>query len=190
MSAKNNKQRSSKFAGVLKTTLFLFGIVGILVVLAFFLSNSGSSGSTPENLGYETIDINILADFYYDESGASSGKAQPSPASEIFPEKVLNLNGRKIALTGFIMPVKIDDQGYVEEFALNGNYDMCFFGAPSRMNQWVHVKMLGGAKAKFSHSPITVMGTLEVGERVENGFVVSLYRLNGDKATTRSNRYF
>jgi hypothetical protein len=89
-----------------------------------------------------------------------------------------------------MMPVRVDDAGMVEEFALNGNYDMCFYGAPSSLNQWVHVKMQGGAKAKFSHSPTTVSGTLEVGELVQDGEVISLYRLNGHKASAQTRRAF
>jgi hypothetical protein len=67
---------------------------------------------------------------------------------------------------------------------------MCFYGAPSQINQWVHVKMSPGAKAKVSHNPTTVSGTLEVGELVEDGQVISLYRLSGDKTSAAIKRGF
>ena len=89
-----------------------------------------------------------------------------------------------MAITGFMMPMRVDNEGYVEEFAINGNYDMCFYGAPSSLNQWVHVKMQPGTKARFTHYPTRVSGTLEVGEEFQDGEVVSLYRLIGDKAST------
>lgn len=56
--------------------------------------------------------------------------------------------------------------------------------APSSLNQWVHVKMQVGSKARFTHYPTTISGTLEVGELIENGEVISLYRLTGEKAKT------
>lgn len=180
-----NNHRSSVVVGILKTIGFFAVILGIIYASVYFgTGGSAKTGKTKSVDSYKSVDISDLADFdYYTPYPGTKADAE-RPAKNQIPERITRLNGQKISITGFMMPVRVDNEGMVEEFALNGNYDMCFYGAPSQINQWVHVKMQPGAKARFSHNPTTVSGTLEVGELVENGQVVSLYRLIGDKATT------
>lgn len=186
-----NKNETSGFVAILKTIAFFGIIIGIIgAVIYFSTSGGGAKTEKPKTDGYQYLDISDLAafDYYTPRPGE---KPDPNKAAKNqIPEKIMQLNGQKVSITGFMMPVRVDDQGFVEEFALNGNYDMCFYGAPSRINQWIHVKMQPGAKAKFSHNPTTVSGTLEVGELVEDGEVISLYRLNGDKAAAQTRRAF
>jgi hypothetical protein len=65
---------------------------------------------------------------------------------------------------------------------LNASLDMCYFGAPVRINDWIMVKMKPGKKAAFSHLAYRVSGVLEVGEELKNGRVQSLYRMQADAA--------
>ena len=48
-------------------------------------------------------------------------------------------NGKKVAINGFMMPIDQNAEGS-REFALNGNFDMCGFGGPISINQWIVVK--------------------------------------------------
>ena len=182
------RKETSGLVAALKTAVFFAGVIGVVAASVYF-ATSGSSGAKTSPDGYQYLDINDLAAFDY-QTPAPGAKIVESELNRQIPEKILRLDGRKVSITGFMMPVRVDSRGDVEEFALNGNYDMCFYGAPSRLNQWVHVKMQPGAKAKFSHNPTTVSGTLEVGEYVIDGEIVSLYRLTGDKAAGNSRRIF
>jgi len=171
----------------LKTVAFFALIIGIIGAAIYF-GTSKSDADKPKTEGYQNLDISDLAAFqYYTPFPGEKPDAELLAKNQI-PEKIKQLNGQKVSITGFMMPVRVDDQGFVEEFALNGNYDMCFYGAPSQINQWVHVKMQPGAKARFSHNPTTVSGTLEVGELVEDEQVISLYRLTGDSTSAASRR--
>ncbi|MGH7162583.1 MAG: hypothetical protein ACREID_03790, partial [Planctomycetota bacterium] len=60
----------------------------------------------------------------------------------------------------------------------------CCYGVMPRMNEWVHVKMAPGKKAKFAiHVPLVAYGTLAVGEQIEDGIVMSLYRMESTEVT-------
>ncbi len=177
-----NKNQTSGFVAILKTTA-LFAVIFGIVIAAVYFGTSKSKIETPKKEGYKSLDVADLADYDYYTPLPGEKPDEELLAKNAIPEAVKKLNGQKVSISGFMMPVRIDDQGNVEEFALNGNYDMCFYGAPSQINQWVHVKMNADAKAKFSHNPTTVSGTLEVGELIEDGEVISLYRLRGDKTS-------
>jgi hypothetical protein len=48
-------------------------------------------------------------------------------------------------------------------------------------HQWVAVEMADSRRAPFTHMPIVVFGTLDIGEQRQNGRVTSMYRLRADK---------
>ncbi len=173
----------------MKTVAFFALIIGIIGAAIYF-GTSKSGADKPKTEGYQNLDISDLADFDYYTPLPGEKPDEKLLAENKIPEEIKNLSGKRVSIAGFMLPVDVDDEGNVREFALNGNYDMCFYGAPSQINQWIHVKMKDGVKAKFSHSPTTVSGTLEVGELVEDGQVVSLYRLTGDKVASISRRLF
>lgn len=185
-----NNRNNGKFSAILKTGAFFLGTFGFVVVVALLLMKFGAEPIKKKDETFTPLDINNLSKYEYSEAKALRALADGTPLENQIPENVTALNGRKVSITGFIMPVRVDSNGYVREFALNGNYDMCFYGAPSQINQWVHVKMEEGTAARFSHSPTRVYGTLEVGELIENGQVVSLYRLSGQKAEPVQMRMF
>jgi hypothetical protein len=173
----------STIAAILKTIAF-FAVLG---GLGWFLL-SYSSGKVPKEpdlqKDYMEITFNELSnyDYYtpltYDE---------PDPvrlAQNKIPDEIKALSGKKISITGFMLPTENDDRGQVSQFNLNGNYDMCFYGAPVMMNQWIAVKMKKGKVVPFSHKPVTVYGSIEIGEEKKDGVVVSLYRIEPDVVAT------
>lgn len=189
-------QRTNKTSGILailKTCAFFGIIIAIVYAATYFVgrrSEQTTDVAAAAKDGYKRLDIDDLASFEY---YTPLPGAKPNPerlAKNKIPDNIKGLNGTRVSVSGFMMPVRVDDVGNVEEFALNGNYDRCFYGAPSQINQWIHVKMKQGLVAKASHSPVTVSGTLEVGELIEDGEVISLYRLVGDKSETQQRRSF
>ncbi len=182
-----NKNETSKFFAILKNAVSC-GVIFVIVAAALSYGTGKSEVKTEAQAGYQAIAISDLADFDYYTPLPGEKPNQKLLAENKIPERIKALNGKRVSITGFVIPVDIDNGGNVREFALNGNYDMCFYGAPSQINQWIHVKMQPGAKAAFSHYPTTVSGTLEVGEIVQDGQIISLYRLTGDKASSASRR--
>jgi hypothetical protein len=128
---------------------------------------------------YQEINFTVLSAFDYDlpDPLEQSSKLNLNQV----PARVKNLNGKKVSVRGFMLPLDIQPDG-VSLFMLNASFDMCYFGAPVRMNEWILVRMKPGKKATFSHLAFRVSGVLEVGEEVKNGRVQSLYRMQADAA--------
>jgi hypothetical protein len=138
----------------------------------------------PDTRGYVPLDFGVLGSFVYEtrrpwELLADRGKPEGERRS-VIPRGIRRLSGRRVVLEGFMMPLDYDETG-VGEFILNGGYDMCAFGAPTRVNEWVLVRMKDGGRTRFSgHFPILVYGRIEVGEVWRGDQLDSLYRLEAD----------
>ncbi len=130
---------------------------------------------------YQPVDFNALSNYDYELPDPLDPR--PAEARNEIPATVKALSGKQVAIEGFMLPLDLTPTG-VTQFLLNASIDMCYFGAPVRMNEWVLVTMKDGKRAAFTHLALTVKGRLEVGEMVKNGRVTSLYRLEADSAAT------
>lgn len=146
------------------------------VVLAFTMSNQVGpavrAGEVPA--GHEVVSFTALSGYEWmperlDDVVASRGMST-------IPRRVQQLDGRRVFIKGFMLPMQGDDRG-VTLFMLNANVDMCYFGAPVRPNDWILVRMKPGSAAEYSHRPTAVWGRLEVGASIEEGRVTSVYRM-------------
>jgi hypothetical protein len=137
------------------------------------------SGAALSAQGYQPVDFNALGNYDYELPDPLDPSAQ-QPRNEI-PATVKALNGKQVAIEGFMLPLDLTPAG-VTQFLLNASIDMCYFGAPVRMNEWILVTMKDGKRAAFTHLALTVKGRLEVGEVMKNGRVTSLYRIDADSA--------
>lgn len=75
-----------------------------------------------------------------------------APRPDIFPEKVQARNGRHVVAEGFIIPLDVTPSG-ASMFVLNPYVDVCIFGIPPRLNDWVLVTMPPGQRVQHSSSP-------------------------------------
>lgn len=155
-------------------------ILGSLV-LATALVTSPAVAQDDVPKGYLSVGFNILSGYDWEMPDPLDPTAKP-PKNEI-PSTVRALDGKQVYLKGFMLPLDLDAHG-VTKFMLNASIDMCYFGAPVRLNDWIMITMKPGKKAKFTHLPTGVWGRLEVGEEVKNGRIVSIYRLVADDAKT------
>jgi hypothetical protein len=134
---------------------------------------------------YNALSFVELAGFKYEEPIPKSGEKPEEvearrPKNQI-PETVMALNGKMAAVEGWMVPMQVDDDGGVKSFVLVKTQPACCFGDTQKMNEWIDVTMKGDVKAEFNvDRPITVYGKLEVGEKVEDGFVLSIYRMAAD----------
>jgi hypothetical protein len=100
------------------------------------------------------------------------------------PAPIKELNNKKISLRGFMLPLKVEG-GLVTEMLIMKDQSMCCYGTTPRINEWVSVKMKGGVKPLMDE-PVTLMGTLKVGETRENGYLVGIYAMDGEKMGERN----
>jgi len=94
------------------------------------------------------------------------------------PDYIKGLDGQHVQMAGFMMPLNQTDQ--VTEFVFMQYFWGCCFGRPPAANHVVLVKMTNGQKSKFYTEPVCVRGILHVGETREDGYLISLYRLDAE----------
>ena len=98
----------------------------------------------------------------------------------IIPENVRKLNASSVAVKGYMLPLKVEE-GQVTEFLLMRDQSMCCFGTVPKINEWVSVKTIGSGVKPIMDEPVTIFGKLHVGEIRENGYLVGIYRMDGEK---------
>jgi hypothetical protein len=105
-------------------------------------------------------------------------EAGVEPGDDQIPAAIRGLDGRYVAVKGFMLPTKLNG-GRVTEFLLMRDQSMCCFGVVPKINEWVSVKMSSrGVKATMDQ-PVLVLGVIRVGEIREHGILVGLYRMEG-----------
>ena len=122
---------------------------------------------------HEDLTFDKLGSYPYEVFELKEGV---TPREQI-PASVKELDKRRIAIKGFMLPYRNNGES-VTEFILLRNQGLCCFGMVPRMNEWVHVTMAEGTGAPYAVDlPITVFGTLAVGEVYEKNVLMSLYRM-------------
>ena len=96
------------------------------------------------------------------------------------PQYVRPLHDRKVAVTGFMLPLRTTAKGCTDLLLVRDQASCCF-GATPKMNHWIHVTAPEPGLRVVTGRPITVLGTLRVGPFVENGSITSIYEMSGDK---------
>jgi hypothetical protein len=95
------------------------------------------------------------------------------------PDDVQRLSGSRIRLSGYMMP--LTEAARVTQFDLVPNLYSCCFNQPPGVEHVVRVTCDRGAAIAYSPGVVVVEGTLTVGERREDGVVVSLFEVQANK---------
>jgi hypothetical protein len=93
------------------------------------------------------------------------------------PPAVKRYNEQAVALTGYMLPTKMNE-GKVVEFMLLPNTMACCFGKTPRINEIVQVHTTGKGFQHWNDIPIVVAGTFHVGAICNGTRVVGIYRLD------------
>jgi hypothetical protein len=97
------------------------------------------------------------------------------------PDDIKALDRKKVAVKGFMLPVKMNN-GLVTEFFLLRTQARCCYGLPVQVNEQLVVHMAGSGVKSLMDQPITISGTLHVTENHDDtGALASIYSLDGDK---------
>jgi hypothetical protein len=133
----------------------------------------------PAKAAYENVGFDRLAAFEYTPPESETAVKDQIPA------KIKALDQKKVAVTGFMLPTKMD-KGLVKEFLLVKDAMMCCYGAMPKVNEWIVVKMNGPGVKPLMDLPLTFEGKLRVGEQFENGYLTGVYLLEGDRMQAQS----
>lgn len=135
--------------------------------------------ATTDAKGYRRIPFDILSSYEYMIPTLVVDKETEEQLKNQIPEYVKSLDETKVSIEGYMVPLDIQDEK-VKSFILTNSMMLCCFGAMPWINEWIYVEMEGESTADFfNDTVIRVSGVLDVGEEIEDGIVLSLYRMDG-----------
>ncbi len=129
------------------------------------------------------VSFDRLASFEYEmpEDLTAELPGETEGGSDQIPEAIRDLNLKSIALKGFMLPLKVEE-GLVTEMLIMRDQSMCCYGTVPKINEWVSVRMDEGKGVKpVMDEAVTMFGKLKVGEIRENGYLVGIYEMDGDR---------
>jgi len=136
--------------------------------------------------GYLTAGFDKLSSYNFEVTDDLLGPVTTNVAAvaektdSMIPKAVHALNNKAVAVKGFMLPLKVE-RGTVTELLIMKDQSMCCYGATPKINEWVSVKMKEKGVKPLMDQPVTLFGTLRVGETRENGYLVGIYRLDGER---------
>lgn len=132
--------------------------------------------------GFASVGFDVLATFKYEVPEDAPASKTNTPAADPdtqIPANVKGFNGKKVAVKGFMLPLKVEG-GLVTELLLMRDQSMCCFGTVPKINEWIAVKMTTSGIKPVMDQAVTLYGTLKVGAMRENGYLVGIYQMDGD----------
>ena len=140
---------------------------------------------TPLPPGYQRIGFDTLSAFPFEVTAEmAEGSNNLAIASAVtrakIPAAVLALDRHLVAVRGFLLPLKMNN-GLAFEFLLMRNQNMCCFGSVPKVNEWIAVRTKNEGVKPVMDQPLTVLGTLRVGDLRENGYLVGIYQIEAEQ---------
>jgi hypothetical protein len=139
---------------------------------------------TPEKTGeLLSVGFDELASYNFEvpeETSVTNQTATIDKTDRQIPLTVKAFNQKKVSIKGFMLPLKVQD-GSVTEFLIMKDQSMCCYGNVPKITEWISVKTTGKGVKAIMDQPVSIQGTLHVGAMLENGYLVGIYRMDGDK---------
>ena len=117
------------------------------------------------------LEFDVLKKWTYVE-----GKTPIPPFIRVF-------EGKPVMMTGYMMP--LSEVKNIKSFVLVPSLWGCCYGQPPAANHIVLVNMAGDATAKFFGDQVKVRGVFHCGEERQDGYLVSLYRIDADEVVAK-----
>jgi len=100
-----------------------------------------------------------------------------------FPDRIRALDGEKVALTGYMIPLRWDENR-VPHFMLVRDLLQCCFGGAPEPDEWVDVNMEGKGTTYWAYVPVVVRGTFNLaGQSDEAGYATGAFSLDATGAS-------
>jgi hypothetical protein len=134
---------------------------------------------------YHVVGFDKLAGYNFEVSDellapSTNSAALSQRVDSQIPGTVKAFDEKPVALNGFMLPLKVEG-GLVTELLIMRDQSMCCYGVQPKINEWVSVKMTRAGVKPVMDQPVTLFGKLRVGEMRENGYLVGIYAMDGEK---------
>ena len=169
--------------------------VGILITLCLFAAIlRAQEAAPPVDLtprrtvvdGKEVFSLGFdkLSSFTYElvdaGTGATPEEIERHRQLDPVPEWVKAYDGKPVLLTGYMMPLTMD-KGRSKKFVMMRDVNTCCYGAVPNMNDYLVVTMAGEGVEPIQDVPVELLGLFRIDHRYEDGYVVSLFAMEGEK---------
>jgi hypothetical protein len=130
---------------------------------------------------YLNVDFQLLASYPFDAPNDKlTNDTQIAVVEKQIPAAIKALDGKDVMVRGFMVPVK-DVQGRSSEFLVVRDQPTCCYSGMTTITEFVSVKVPGAGVESILDQPVTVQGKLHVGAVLESGYVLGVYRMEGEK---------
>ena len=130
---------------------------------------------------YLNIDFQMLASYPFDAPNDKlTNNTQIAQVEKQIPAAIKALDGKNVMIRGFMVPVK-DVQGHSSEFLIVRDQPTCCYSGMTTITEFVSVKVPGAGVESILDQPVTGQGKLHVGAALEGGYVLGVYRMDGEK---------
>ncbi|MSU26741.1 MAG: DUF3299 domain-containing protein [Pedosphaera sp.] len=148
-------------------------------------TNAPALGPVQKDGDFLIVGFDRLAAFNYDipddaPAGTNAPAKPVAPPKDQIPANVKAFDKQRVALKGFMLPLKVEG-GLITELLVMRDQSMCCYGTVPKINEWVSVKMTGKGVKPLMDQAVTLYGKLHVGEIRENGYLVGIYQMDGEK---------
>lgn len=161
----------------------------IAATISSSVAAATNSAPAAKKIGeYDVVGFDKLSAYSFEVSDellapSTNSAAMTQRVDSQIPRTVKAFNEKPVALTGFMLPLKVEG-GLVTELLIMRDQSMCCYGVQPKINEWVSVKMSKNGVKPVMDQPVTLFGKLHVGEMRENGYLVGIYAMDGDKMET------
>ena len=134
--------------------------------------------------GSPLVGFDKLASYNFDvpdDEPVTNKAAGPDKADDQIPSTVKAFNQKKVFIKGFMLPLKVENGAVTEFLILKGDQSMCCYGNVPKITEWVSVKTASKGIKPVMDQPVSIEGTLHVGAMRENGYLVGIYQMDGEK---------
>jgi hypothetical protein len=113
-------------------------------------------------------------------TGASAAEIAQARKRDQLPGWIRFYHEKRVVLTGYLMPLQMEN-GLARKFVMMKDVNTCCYGATPNMNDYVVVTMKGAGIPAEQDVPVEITGVLRIEEKYENGYVTSLFQMDGEK---------
>ena len=113
-------------------------------------------------------------------TGASEAEMEAAKEKDQIPAWVRAYDQQKIALTGFMLPLVVEN-GLVHKLIMMRDVTTCCFGNVPNMNEYVIVTMKSEGIKPLQDVPVVLTGTFKISEIYEGGYLTSIFQMDGEK---------
>ncbi len=133
----------------------------------------------PSVSGYAHLHYSQLAGFKFQPPPQPIPPDRPPPdVLAQIPAAIRKYDGRKVVLTGYLLPLKLEN-GLATEFFFLSSPTLCCYGVIPEVNEWMLVRMRGEGLPPVQDVPLFLAGRLRVRPRWEDGQLLGIYELEG-----------